>query len=103
VNINTGTPVKFICGDKVIKYDGLVLAAEAYNMECVRKRTRINIPAVHLVFYQAGLTYVVMDYVRGHTLHDRWTFASKIQCLTWASQLAEIISQLRGLVHDRVR
>jgi len=53
VNLNTfdtGTSVKLIFGDKVVKYGGSVRAAEAYNMEYVRKRTRINIPAVLLAF-----------------------------------------------------
>ena len=100
VNLNTfdtGTSVKLICGDKVVKYGGSVRAAEAYNMEYVRKRTRINIPAVHLAFYHAGCTYIVMDYVHGHALQDKWTSAGKIERLAWASQLAEIISQLRAL------
>jgi aminoglycoside phosphotransferase len=100
VNLNTfdtGTSVKLIFGDKVVKYGGSVRAAEAYNMEYVKKRTRINIPAVLLAFYHAGRTYIVMDYVRGHTLQDKWTSASKNQQLAWASQLAEIISQLRAL------
>src|ERR1700678_3076679 len=37
------------------------------------------------------------SYVRGHTLHNKGTSASKNQRLAWASQLSEIISQLRAL------
>lgn len=94
MNLNTfdtGTSVK------QVKYGELVCAPEAYNMKYVRKRTRINIPAVHLTFYHAGRIYIVMDYIRGHALRDGWTSTSKDQRLAWASQLAEIIPQLRAL------
>ena len=95
--VDTGRIVKLIFGDKVVKYGGSICVTEAYNMEYVRKQTRINIPAVLLAFYHDGCTYIVMDYVRGHTLQDKWTSASKNQQLAWASQLAEIINQLRAL------
>ncbi len=95
--LNIGTFVKRISGDIVIKYGGMGRATEAYNMEYVRRRTRINIPTVHLVFYHAGRTYIVMDYIRGRTLQDIWTSVSTSQRLEWASQLAAIIAQLRAL------
>jgi serine/threonine protein kinase len=100
VNLNkldTGRSIKLISGNKVVKYGGSVRAAEAYNMEYVRKQTRINIPTVHLVFYHAGCTYIVMDYISGRTLQDIWTSVSESQRLAWASQLTDIIAELRAL------
>jgi hypothetical protein len=96
---STGTSVKQITGNKVVKY-GMVSAAEAFNMEYVRTRTKINIPTVHLVFYHAGRTYIVMDYVLGSTLQDTWASFDQSERLKRASQLADVIAQLRAMPHS---
>ncbi|KAH7888427.1 kinase-like domain-containing protein [Phlebopus sp. FC_14] len=94
-----GRSVKRILENKVVKY-GMVRAIEAFIMEYVRTRTGINIPRVHLVFQQAGCTYIVMDYVRGRTLKDLWPSFDENERRARGSQVADIIAQLRALPPD---
>ncbi|KAJ6618815.1 kinase-like domain-containing protein [Mycena sp. CBHHK59/15] len=91
-----GASIVQISPDKVVK-SVCVHATEAFNMEFVRAHTGINVPAVHLVFARAGVTYIVMDYIRGRTVQEAWDSLDGPQRHSVVSQVASALAELRSL------
>ncbi|KAG9096636.1 hypothetical protein FRC06_008482, partial [Ceratobasidium sp. 370] len=73
------------------------LQAEAISMDMIRTMTSIPVPAIKQVVIRSTTTYLVMDYIKGHTLEACWSnlgFFSKLR-VVWT--LRGYVSQLRRL------
>ncbi|RVD89358.1 uncharacterized protein DFL_000371 [Arthrobotrys flagrans] len=85
-------------GDKAIKYGIGVSQREADTMAFVRNHTSIPVPRVY-DFYcdEKGHGYIVMDYVEGQNLENRWKHLDGPSKAKIAEQLRRYMEEMRSI------
>lgn len=82
----------------VVKYGSLVRQVEADTMQFVSLHTSVPIPKVHGTFTnEDGVTFIVMEFVRGETMEAAWTTLSKDEKQKLAVQLGSYLDDMRKL------
>jgi len=87
----------------VLKGGGSVLPCEAENMKFAAAYTQIHVPKVHRVFpfrlngKKHDTWFIVMDYVPGFTLEDKWEALSERTRNEVTSQVADMIEQMQSI------
>ncbi len=82
---------------KCVKRSAYMDLAEAANMEYVRAHTTIPVPKVYCAFRRKGVTYIVMEHIRGETLWAAWSGASYSRREGFREQLKNMIQDLRAV------
>lgn len=87
----------------IVKYGSLVREVEAETMQFVSSHTSVPIPKVHGTFTnEDGITFIVMEFVRGETLEAVWTTLSKDDKQELALQFGSYIDNMRKLKGEYV-
>lgn len=88
----------------VLKAGGNILPCEAKVLQLVAAKTNIAVPRVHRAFqvpdhsqYFATKGYIVMDYIDGDNLGDRWKHLSNGQKKNMAAQTAKMIDRMQAI------
>ncbi|KAF3904628.1 hypothetical protein ABW21_db0205434 [Orbilia brochopaga] len=85
-------------GDKIIKYGVRTSQQEADTMTFVRTHTSIPVPRVYDFYHdEEGQGYIVMDYIRGDTLENRWKHLDSAAKDKIAAQLRRYMDELRRI------
>ena len=79
----------------MVKRGVLIRLEEANNQEFIRKNTQVPVPKVYCAFTRKGCTYIVMEFIRGKTLHSWWQTASEESKESVRRQLAGYMDMLR--------
>lgn len=80
-----------------VKVGKTVDVTEALTMEFVGARTSIPVPRVRCAFVRKGLTYIVMERVRGVTIAAAMHKMSEAERADVFTQLRRLLNELRGL------
>ncbi|KAF3924129.1 hypothetical protein AA313_de0201272 [Arthrobotrys entomopaga] len=85
-------------GDKAIKYGVSISQQEADTMTFVRTHTSIPVPRVYDSYHdEEGHGYIVMDYIQGDTLENRWKHLDSAAKAKIAAQLRRYMDELRRI------
>ncbi|KAF2463947.1 uncharacterized protein BDR25DRAFT_272383 [Lindgomyces ingoldianus] len=99
-----GTAVVRLSQNLVLKGGTSVLPSEAENMKLVAESTNIRLPTVYRSFntadpnggYYQTRGYIVMDYIHGDCLADRWAHLTHDQRENVVFQIANMVNQLQS-------
>ncbi|OIW30981.1 phosphotransferase enzyme family protein, partial [Coniochaeta ligniaria NRRL 30616] len=82
-----------------VKYGWQVHLVEGDSMIFVAKSTKIRVPKVYAMFTEVStnLKFIVMEYISGKTLADRWEELDQDQKQAIATQLRRYFDELRSL------
>lgn len=80
-----------------VKYGSLVHLSEASAMQFVAQHTSIPVPKVKCAFTRSGMTYIVMERIKGDMIGHGWMYRSEESKAKLLSQLTENVCQLRDL------
>lgn len=85
----------------VVKYGGSVSFLEGENMLFVKKSTAIPLPAIYAMYSRQGsqipINYIVMEFIPGTCLRDKWASMDESSKSAVTGQLREIFSELRQI------
>ncbi|KAJ8111095.1 hypothetical protein OPT61_g6228 [Boeremia exigua] len=88
--------VLFLTNSTCVKYSRSTTLSEASTMQFIAQHTSIPVPRVHCAFERKGVTYIVMDNIRGKSLDSGWTRRSQ-------ESRTKVLDQLRSLVDEMRR
>ena len=78
-----------------VKCGPLIDLNEAVSMQVVRELTTVPVPKIYFAFSRRGITYIVMEYIRGETLWSYWQGIEEETKENLRSQSKEIMAELR--------
>jgi len=81
----------------VLKSGSLVQLAEASTMRYIAKNTSIPVPKVYCAFVRKGITYILMERIKGDILGNGWLKRSEESKTKLLTQLKGMIGELRRL------
>jgi len=91
--------ILFLTPKLCVKYGTTVNLSEARAMKLVAETTSVLLPKAYCSFQRKGITYIVMERIRGNTIGRNWdgrTAKSKADLL---SQLRQYFIELRAIPH----
>lgn len=80
-----------------IKFGDVVTLSEANTLRFIAKHTSIPVPKVHHAFTHHGLTYILMERVRGEYIAKTWRSLPEVSKLSIFKQLRQMIDELRSV------
>ncbi|EZF35249.1 hypothetical protein TMEN_5755 [Trichophyton mentagrophytes] len=80
-----------------VKYGGYIRLSEAATMRFISQHTSIPVPKVFCAFTHSGMTYIVMERIKGDMIGRGWVCRSEESKAKLLSQLAKMITELRQL------
>ena len=78
-----------------VKCGPLIDLNEAVSMQVARELTTVPVPKVYCAFSRRGITYILMEYIRGETLWSYWQGIGEETKENLRNQLKAIMAELR--------
>ncbi|RAH72564.1 kinase-like protein [Aspergillus aculeatinus CBS 121060] len=80
-----------------VKYGRRVRLAEASTMRFISQNTSIPVPKIFCAFKRSGVTYIVMERIKGDIIGNGWVRRSEESKAKLLSALARMIREMRDL------
>ncbi|KAL1960642.1 hypothetical protein VTO42DRAFT_7221 [Malbranchea cinnamomea] len=89
--------VLMLTASTCVKYGGCRHLSEAEAMVYVARHTSVPVPKVYCAFRRKGVTYIVMERIKGVSIGRVWDSSSEEQRKSLLSQLRGFIAELRSV------
>ena len=91
--------ILFLSSKLCVKYGATIHLSEARAMKLVAETTSVLLPKVYCSFRRKGITYIVMERIRGNAIGRNWDDCTPESKADLLSQLRQYFTQLRAIPH----